>query len=66
VGGEEAGKAAAPQGERPAGDDDLRARMLAAAETALRIATQHWIDHPGSSLAQTLSYVLAAAGHQWQ
>jgi len=48
------------------GAADIRARLLAAAlETALRVATGYWIDHPGSSLPRILHQVLTEAGSAW-
>ncbi|MBQ0982837.1 TetR/AcrR family transcriptional regulator [Micromonospora sp. M61] len=45
-------------------DDDvaLRSRLLAATFLAiLRVAVQHWIEHPGDPMAETVRTALAAA-----
>jgi AcrR family transcriptional regulator len=43
-------------------DSDLRARLLAATFLAtLRVAVQHWIEHPDRPLADTIRMALAAA-----
>ncbi|MGC5310853.1 TetR/AcrR family transcriptional regulator [Micromonospora zamorensis] len=45
-------------------DDDvaLRSRLLAATFLAiLRVAVQHWIEHPGAPMAETVRTALAAA-----
>lgn len=54
---------AAELASRLAGADlELRSRVLAAGFlSALRVATQHWLDHPGDQLLDTVRAALAQA-----